>query len=154
MISASSPHHYPPHTVSLNCNNNPLICPHHANSPFTMMPECSSQKLYLILLGFPWLHRIKFKLLKEHKIFYEGSCPFSLPSTLTTLQLYQTMSVHNTMPVFKLQLCTLSGMIFPWFGTPSAHLLKPSSSHFLQKALTFPKIHSPHALTSLCTYLY
>lgn len=109
--------------------------------------------------GRPWLHRIKFKLLKkEYKIFYVGSCLFSLPSIPTTLQAlqpYQTTSVHNTLPISKLQSFILSGVTFPTLsGTPSAHLLKPSSSHLLQKALTFPEIHSPHALTSLCTYLY
>lgn len=69
--------------------------------------------------GRPWLHRIKFKLLKkEYKIFYVGSCLFSLPSIPTTLQAlqpYQTTSVHNTLPISKLQSFILSGVTFPYF---------------------------------------
>lgn len=125
------------------------------------MPECSSptKTLFIILLRrFPWLHRIKSNLLKkEYKTSYEVSCLSSPPSTPTTLLTPEpsgTTFFHNALPTSKPQLCTLSGMIFSTLsGPPSTHLLTPRSSHLLQKAVTSPKFHSPHA-DSTCTYLY
>lgn len=153
-----------PHPSSLNYSNNPhLINPCTSLSLIHLSHWCQNvlkQKKKLLTYSptyiLLWLHWIKSKLRKkEQKVFYEVSCFFSLLSTHTTLpafQPYQTTSVYSHRLI---QLCTPSGMTFPLrLVYPLLILWNSVSSHLEKAFLDFPNIHSPHALTSLCMYLY
>lgn len=98
-------------------------------------------------LCFPWLHRIKSKLLKkEQKVFYEASCFFSLLSTPTSpcspdLPNFSSVIAHFPTPaVYSIW------NDFPHFIRYTlCSSLKLSSRHLQKAFLDFPKIHSPHA---------